>query len=568
MRSIFTKLLALILVLTMLLTGCATPQTEDSGTAPAESQPATTESQPSSDTQPSTDPSEDLPEVTHFSEMEYVRPDMEYIEGLFVDCSESSVTEQDVEVLLEKIWDCYNAYNSFYTQYNLANIYYFKDMTVTYWEEEYNYCMDQTAQMDAWLDDLFYTLADSPLREELEASDDFEDGFFDDYDGESIWDETFTALMNRQSEMESQYYELCAAAQNVDPYSEEFYNGYGAQMAQLFVELIALRQEIAAYAGYEDYLSFAFEFNHGRDYTPAQAQAYLEQIEQELVPLYRASVMKFVYNNGWDYTTDDEVFSYVKSAALDMGGSIEEAFRVMEAAELYDIAQDSRKYEASFEVYLTDYSVPYLFVSPQGVRRDKLTFAHEFGHFCKDYVLESRSSGVDVMEVFSQAMEYLSVCYGEDAGELQEVKMLDSLSTFVEQSAYALFEQKVYALEGDELTVENVQAIYEQVGTDFGFDIWQWDSRDYVNVLHFYVAPLYIISYVLSNDVAMQIYELEKEESGKGLAFYENAMLTEQPTLIAFVEETGLVSPFAEGRIQAVRDTLKDDLKIGQKAAA
>ena len=262
MKKVAFKWLALVLALALLLSGCTMPNLEDlAGLLGAKL-------------------------ATPFSEMEYTRPDMAKMESLLTDCCQSAPTEKKVDTLLDKIWAFYNAYNSFYTNYNLSSIHYFKDMTDIYWEQEYNYCLAQSAQVDAWLDELFYTLADCPLREELEASDSFGEGFFDSYVGESIWDETFTALMNRQAELEGQYYDLCAQAQEVDPYSEEFYSGYGAEMAQLFVDLVALRQEIAAYVGYEDYPSFAYDFYHYRDYTPAQAQAYLQEIGKTLVPLY------------------------------------------------------------------------------------------------------------------------------------------------------------------------------------------------------------------------------------------------------------------------------------------
>ena len=541
MKKTRFKVLALVLALMLVLSGCVLP---------------------------------DLNEVfgpqkvSSFSEMKYTRPDMEKMEALLTECCENAKTEKNVDVLLEKIWAFYNSYNTFYTNYNLASIYYYKDMTDTYWEQEYNYCLDQCAQVDAWLDQMFYDLADCPLREELEKSDSFEEGFFDDYDGESLWDETFTDLMDQEAELQSRYNTLCEQAQTVEPGSEEFYDGVGAQMAQLFVEMVALRQQIAEYAGYEDYLSFAYDFYHARDYSPDQAITYLQEVSKELVSLYVESAELFAYSNSWDTCSPESAYAYVKSAAEAMGGTIKEAFDLMDSAELYDITFSYKKYDASFEVYLTDYGVPYVFVNPMGYQWDKLTVTHEFGHFCNDYASYGMMPGVDVAEVFSQGLEYLSLCYGNGAGDLEQAKMLDALSVFVEQSAYALFEHRVYQLEGGDLTVENVQALYERTCKEFGFDVWVWDSRDYVQIMHFYIAPLYVISYVVSNDVAFQIYQLEKEETGKGLKLYEKELTTAQPSLLAFAQEAGLASPFAPGRLRLVRQTIETYLQSEREIAA
>jgi oligoendopeptidase F len=190
-----------------------------------------------------------------------------------------------------------------------------------------------------------------------------------------------------------------------------------------------------------------------------------------------------------------------------------------------------------------------------------LTFAHEFGHFCNDYASQGSAVGMDVAEVFSQSMEYLSLSYGQAGEALKKGKMADSLRIFVEQAAYAMFEHLVYDLEGAELTAENIYAVYEDVGSRFGFEVWGWDSRDFVVIDHFFSAPQYIISYVVSNDAAFQIFQLEQEKAGAGLRLFEESLDTQQVSLLAFAQEAGLKSPFEPGRIQAVRKTLEEFLK-------
>ena len=144
---------------------------------------------------------------------------------------------------------------------------------------------------------------------------------------------------------------------------------------------------------------------------------------------------------------------------------------------------------------------------------------------------------------------------------LEVYKLADTLCTYVEQAAYALFEQQVYDLTGDDLTVENVQKLYEQIGREFGFDSCEWDSRDYVAVSHFYTSPMYIVSYVVSCDIAFQIYQLELAEPGAGLALYEKCIYSTDGYLMLFAESYGLEPPFAEGRLEEVKKTLETGLQ-------
>ena len=489
-----------------------------------------------------------------FDEMEYVRPEMEDFRTLLEETMAEIPEAEDADTLMESVFGLYEFYYDFFTNYYLADIHYCQDMTDLYWDEEYSWCMENSSEVSAGMDQLLYELADCPLREELEAEEYFGEGFFDAYEGDSLWDETFTDLMNQESALVSEYYELTALLGS----QTQTENGYAAQIEEVFAELVTVRQEIAEYAGYESYPAFAYEFYFYRDYTPEQTLSYLEQIQQELVPLYRnldSSVWAPYYESG----SEEQTFNYVKECAQAIGGVAQEAFDLMEAAKLYDITYSEKKYNASFEVYLMSYYTPFIFLCPTGSQADRLTFTHEFGHFCNDYAVGGTVVGVDVAEVFSQGLEYLSLCYCEDTEALTRMKMADSLCIFVEQAAYASFEQQVYMLE--EVTVENIRDAFSQACQDFGMDQWGLSSQDYIQVPHFFISPMYVISYVVSNDVAMQIYQQELAQEGAGVELWENGLYSMQMGLLAFVEETGLEDPFVEGRVAQLRETFEEKLK-------
>lgn len=497
---------------------------------------------------------------TSFSQMEYQRPDVEALEAAAEKCAERSKTEQNVKALAGEIEEFSRLYLTFSTQYMLAYIHYCQDMTDSYWKKEYDYCEERTARAEAARDQLMHTLAECDLREELEAEEYFGEGWFADYEGNSIWTDEFQALMEQESELEAKYYELSSESMDADIYSEEFYRDYGIQMEELFVRLVALRQQIALEAGYETYPEFAYDYYYGRDFTDRQAISYCNDIRQELVPIYRELANSGYWSEGVSGSSERKTFRYVQDMSSAMGGQIQEAFQFMSNNGLYDISRGENKFTGSFETYLYDYMEPFVFVGPNGTVRDHLSFTHEFGHFCNDYVSQGSNVGIDVAEIFSQGLEYLSLFYTDDSRELEKLKMANSLSTYVEQAAYACFEQQVYGLSPEELTVENVRALFQRTGDAFGFDSWGFDSRVYVVVAHFYVQPLYVISYVVSNDAAMQLYQLEEEESGAGLKVYTDTLATEQEKFMGYLAEAGLESPFEEGRILQVKKTFEEVL--------
>lgn len=488
--------------------------------------------------------------VIPYSQMEYTRPDLTELETLLAR-TEQAAQEKDLDAVTDGINGFYEAYDRFYTAYSLADIRYSRDLTDEESAEEYDYCTRLSSRVDSMLDELYRVLAASPLRRELEGDDYFGAGFFDAYQGESMYSEEFLALMDEESELRSRYYALSNGVPEAAYGSPEFLSICWEDMAQVLAELIRNRQQQALCQGYDSYIDFAYDFFYYRDYTPAQARQYMNEIREQLVPLYR-NLDGSLWDAAGEFASVTKTLESVRGAVQAMGGTAWEAFQLMERGGLYDIAYSPNKYNSSFEVYLFSYEEPFLFMNPGLTRYDSLTLAHEFGHFCSDYASYGNTAGIDVEEVFSQGMEYLILCYGEQNRDLAGMKLADSLSTYVEQSCYASFEEQMYSLPQEELTPEGLRRLYERTAKDFGLDTAAFDSRDFITITHFYTSPMYIISYVVSNDAAMQLYQLELKEAAAGLTRYEENLDTWEMYFLAFLEEAGLQSPF--DRVAEVRE--------------
>ena len=528
MKKKWIRLMAVVIVLCMLLTGCSGVSFEEMmeklysavllGTS------------------------------TSFEDMQYTRPDLGAFDTQLQETLSQAKTQEDVDDLMDQVYLFYEHYYDFYTNYSLANIHYCQNMTDIYWDTEYSWCLENAPQVDAGLDEVLYALADSPLKEELEGEAYFGEGFFDAYQGDSLWDETFTELMNQEAKLLDEYYALEASLTE----------GEYQSLEENFVQLVQVRQQIAQYAGYDNYADFAYEFYYYRDYTAAQTETYLQQIAQELAPMYH-SVDVSIWDEMYKECTEEEVYAYLKECVGQIGGIADGALTLMEGAGLYDIGYGENKYDASFETFLYSYYEPFVFMNPTGYAMDKLTLVHEFGHFCNDYAVGGTVVGVDVAEVFSQGLEYLSLTYCQDGQALVAAKMADSLCVFVEQAAYALFEQQVYLLE--EVTVQTVRDTFDQAMAEYGLDAYGMEGWAYVTIPHLYIAPMYVISYVVSNDVALQIYQTELATPGNGVALWEDGLYSTQIGIVAFVEEMKLTSPFAEGRVVQIREIMEAALK-------
>ena len=495
--------------------------------------------------------------IVKFADMEYIRPEMDELEELLHAVSKAA-DGSDPAAVEDAVLDFYDAYDRFYTAYSISDIYYSGDLTDSRWEEENSFCVSNAPEADAMLDELYYILAASPVRAALETDEYFGEGFFEAYDGESVYDAETLSLMEQEAALQNQYYSLQGS--DFDLGSEEYYDDCAEEQILVLADLIRVRNRLAAHLGYDSYPEFAGDWYYYRDYTAEQSDCLLEEIRTELVPLYREAAAS---GDVWDLLTpctENETLAFAAALARALGGDAEKAFALMMRGELYDIAYSDHKYNSSFETWITSYGEPFLFMNPEGDTYDWLTIAHEFGHFCNDYACGGAANGIDVAEFFSQGMEYLALCYGGNTEDLTEVKLADSLAIYVEQACYAAFEQRMYGLADEELTVEGLCGLYERTALEYGFDAVGYDPREFVTVTHFYTNPMYIISYIVSNDAAMQIYEMELAHSGSGLECYMSELDSEEPYFMAFLEEAGLEDPFGKGHMAEVRSLFEERL--------
>ena len=195
---------------------------------------------------------------------------------------------------------------------------------------------------------------------------------------------------------------------------------------------------------------------------------------------------------------------------------------------------------------------------------DVLSFSHEFGHYVDAYVNYDAFETIDVAECFSQAMEYLMLSYyGGDLDEaeidnLYRMKMLDTLELYVQQASFAEFEHRVYAMDPAELSGAILYELSLQLAMDYGYydgENEAYYAMSWIDIVHFFELPFYVVTYPISNDAAMQIYELEQRQEGTGLEKYLELLPREYDGLIDTLTSHGLESPFQPGRIeQVVRD--------------
>lgn len=239
----------------------------------------------------------------------------------------------------------------------------------------------------------------------------------------------------------------------------------------------------------------------------------------------------------------------------------------MKRYELYDIDISEKKGSSSYQCYLYSYEVPFVFVKTEGFSDDILNFGHEFGHFVEAWNNCDRTESEDLAEVFSQGMEYLLLSYvPEDYRvELTACKLMDTVDTFAEQGSFAEFEHEVYSRPAAEWTPEALEELSLRLAKSYGYfqpGKEEYYAKSWIDVPHFFQRPFYVVSYCVSNDAAFQIYALECEKEGKGLACWNKMLPRYSDSFLKTVmDQGGLEDPFAEDRMQQVAELVRKMLQ-------
>lgn len=534
-------------------------------------------------------------QVPLFRDMEYTRPDADGLCDAFRVLTERVADGAAAEDILPSFFDTYDLYYHFYTMDTLANIRYYADLGDEYYHEEYEFCEQSSPDVEEAFEEFLIACAHSTQKKAFEKQY-FGRGFLDAYLDYSVYtNPEYLALSKQEAsvmeayhkalddpqieyEGKKQSYEELLAKYGGDSTKylsllKTYYDTYNPIICGYYIELVKIHRQMAEVLGYDSYAELCYEQTYRRDYTPQDGEAYLAEIHRELVPLYQKLAESDLLNDLQSSKMgEQEVRTALRNVVRELGGTFRGAYEFMEEYDLCDLSKSGEKMDASFTTYLQEYETPYILINAAGTTDDLFTLAHEFGHFTDSLYTYQAEEDLETAETFSQGFEWLAWfrldnCIAADELEaLRIAHLADTVSVFVSQAAYSEFENRVYALSEKELTESAVNDIYRTVCKDYGFYSPYADffySMAWIDIPHFFEAPYYMISYCVSSDTALQIYQKELAHYGDGASAYRRLLeRTPGDGLQAVLKQAGMESPFENGRIAEIAAFLKEELGL------
>lgn len=538
-------------------------------------------------------------DTVEFKNITYSRPNFEAIINTFTEAiAIIEANELSYEQQLEEIKALEDGYERVLSMYSLANIYNSKDTSESYWNDEYAYVSENYPAFAGVVEDLFVAAASSPHAERFEE-DYFGDGLIEKYENGGMLTDVLVQLWADEQRLETEYSSLSTSKiritykdmnDTVDAILEHYRKAYGETSTEylaaynvcmdkytekvtvlsknLFVNLFKVRRLIADELGYESYMQYAYE-SFGRDYSSAEASAFINDIATNVVPVH-AALSRLVFNSYFQTNlpsevTLDAVINDTYQAIGKLDSELGDIYNYMLLYKLFDIELSRvNRQTGAFTSYINDYDAPFIFMSASGNVSDYSTVIHEFGHFADAYINDNSSTSIDQKEVSSQGLEYLMLLHMNDALHSKDIQYLTysmlsgALETLIYQGFYAKFEELAYKISYDDISEESLDAAIVAAAQTFGL------NTDYVNdisvafIPHIFLYPFYVQSYCTSLVPALQIYFMEAKTPYSGLEAYKKIIdRTESDyTFVQTLEAAGLTSPFAPGTIRKLADDI------------
>ncbi len=385
---------------------------------------------------------------------------------------------------------------------------------------------------------------------------------------------------------------------------EEAYRKIGERRLQdketlneLFNQLMAKRNEVAANAGYSNYTDYRFKELGRFDYGKQDCYAFHEAVKLHVVPLVtliykkKKALLGLDTLRPWDidaeqdgvkplqpFSTGNELVQKTIDCFTKLRPFFGDCLSKMKEINHLDLESRMGKAPGGYNCPLPESGAPFIFMNAAGQMHDVTTIVHEGGHAVHSFLAHPlpltgfKEYPMEIAEVASMAMELFSMehwdVFFDDADELKRAKIhqLERVITLFPWIAIIdKFQHWIYDNAGH--TNEQRTAKWMEILAEFSDGVVDYSglenyrSNAWLRQLHLFEVPFYYIEYGIAQLGAIGMWMQFKQNPEKALDNYCNALaLGGTATLPQLYETAGLQFDFSPAVIKGLMDFVKVEL--------
>ena len=553
------------------------------------------------------------------SEMPYNRIDMDEVKAFFEKLIADSKNAKSGEEQFELHKKYYEFMKDIHTNRILGTFRHDCDTSDEFYTKENDYLDEIMPLISNLENDYSKVLYESPYRDYLESK--ISKVAFKNIElaNKSI-DEKILPLMQEENALVSRYDKIIASAKI--PFDGEEYNlsllrkfltsddretrkrawkaysdyftSVTGEIDEIFDKLVKNRTKQAKELGYDNFVELGYNRMNRNAYRRAEVENFRKQVKESFVPFvceiqemrrkqigvdalkYYDNEVYYLNGNPAPTGTPEEILKSGQEMYRELSPETAEFFDFMTENELFDVLGRKTKKQGGYMDFLPKYKAPIIFANFNGTSGDVDVITHECGHAFQGYVTrndeikEHNDLTMETAEIHSMSMEYFTYqwmekFFGDRADEYRKMHFMDAI-TFVPYGCMVdEFQHIIY--DKPELTPAERKAVWADLEKQYRpwldyednefFTTGGWWQKQG----HIFWDPFYYIDYVLASVVAMEFKVwMDKDFKDAWNHYLQLCKLSVKDFYENELKEVGLDSPFADGTIKGLVDSLKQKL--------
>jgi len=366
----------------------------------------------------------------------------------------------------------------------------------------------------------------------------------------------------------------------------------------LFDKLIALRQQVAQNAGFNNYRDYKFVELGRFDYDKLACYQFHEGVKQHVLPLvnriyqHKAKKLQLSSLRPWDleaepagiaplrpFTNGADLLKKSTECLRKLNPFFAACFETMENMGHFDLESRKGKAPGGYNCPLAESGAPFIFMNAAGQIDDVTTMLHEGGHAVHSFLAHPlplaafKEYPMEIAEVASMAMELFTMDYFDvffdDEADLKRAKahqLERAITVFPWIATIDKFQHWVY--ENPTASAEARSAMWVQTLNEFstaavdvsGLEGYRQNS--WQRQLHLFEVPFYYIEYGIAQLGAIGLWMQYRQNPEQALNHYMAALsLGGTKTLPKLFETAGLRFDFSPEHIKTLADYVNLELE-------
>ncbi len=368
------------------------------------------------------------------------------------------------------------------------------------------------------------------------------------------------------------------------------------QFEEQFDQLVKLREQMAANAGFQNYRDYAFRLKGRFDYTPEDCVKFHDAVASEVMPVLRELQAQRRRQLGleklrpWDLAVDPmnrpalKPFEKVEGMVTrsqrifdKLDGELAGGFQQMQDLKLLDLANRKGKAPGGYQSTLNEARLPFIFMNAVGQQRDVETILHEAGHAFHalatrdEDLLAYRSAPIEFCEVASMSMELLGNEFIEefysptDGNRARRAHLEGIIGVLAWIATVDAFQHWIYTHPGHSRAERAAawQARMDRFAGDVDWSGYE-EARAHAwhRQLHIFLYPFYYIEYGIAQLGALQVWANSRRDKAKALRDYKAALaLGGSKSLPELFATAGCKFQFDAATIKPLVELARSELK-------